>query len=159
MQVREALRLWQWMRSKGHSPKRVDRVWRDISDVVAKTLLSIQSTLAVNYNACKTSAGSSTPFSCFELLGFDILLTETLTPILIEVNHMPSYRTDSALDAQVKEGLITNTLELLNVSQNDRQRYLLRSACSPRFVCMANYLILQTARGEKEGCYKLYQKM
>ena len=41
---------------------------------------------------------------------------------------MPSYRTDSALDAQVKEGLITNTLELLNVSQNDRQRYLLRSA-------------------------------
>lgn len=120
--------LWQWMGTQGHSEERVARVWRDIGDVVTKTLISIQSTLAVNYASSKIGSANSTPFTCFEVLGFDILLTESLAPVLIEVNHTPSFRTDSALDAQVKEGLVSDTMQLLNVASDDRHKYLLRTA-------------------------------
>ena len=34
----------------------------------------------------------------FEILGFDILLDENLTAYLLEVNHAPSFGTDSPLD-------------------------------------------------------------
>eukprot|EP00605_Chrysophyceae_sp_TOSAG23-4_P000617 GSChrysophyteH1.ASY1.ANO1.695.1 assembled CDS len=118
--------LWDWMRDREIDPS---AVWADISDVVVKTLISIQSTLAQNYRACQTGGSESkTPFNCFELLGFDVLITDSLRAVLIEVNHMPSYRTDSALDKYIKEGLIENTLRLLNVSTEEKERYFARSA-------------------------------
>jgi hypothetical protein len=67
--------LWQWMVAQGHSAERVSQVWRDIADVIVKTLVGIQSTLAVNYNASKvTGAANHTPFTCFELLGYGFSL-------------------------------------------------------------------------------------
>ncbi len=117
--------LWEWMRTQSMDPS---EVWADISDVIVKTLISIQCTLAQSYRACQTTSELKTPFNCFELLGFDILLTDKLRATLIEVNHMPSYRTDSALDKFVKEGLIENTLRLLNVSVEEKDRCYARSA-------------------------------
>ena len=52
------------------------------------------------------------------------MLTEDLVPVLIEVNHMPSFKTDSVLDRNIKQPLIENTLALLNVTADERQRYL-----------------------------------
>jgi tubulin polyglutamylase TTLL6/13 len=42
---------------------------------------------------------------CFELLGFDILLDHKYKPLLLEVNHAPSFATHSPLDLHIKEGL------------------------------------------------------
>lgn len=117
--------LWEWMLNHNMN---AESVWRDISDVVVKTLISIQATLAQSYRSCKVDATAHTPFTCFEVLGFDIMITESLKPILVEVNHMPSFRTDSPLDSRIKIGLIENTLRLLNVSPDDRKRFQLRSA-------------------------------
>lgn len=39
---------------------------------------------------------------CFEILGFDILLDQKLKVWLLEVNHTPSFRTDTDLDKLVK---------------------------------------------------------
>ena len=39
---------------------------------------------------------------CFEILGFDIMLDENLKPYLIEINHAPSFNTDSPLDEKIK---------------------------------------------------------
>ena len=47
---------------------------------------------------------------CFEILGFDIFIDDTFKPWLLEVNHVPSFNTDTAVDREIKEGLIKDTL-------------------------------------------------
>jgi hypothetical protein len=59
-------------------------------------------------------------FCCFEILGFDIFLDEKLSPWLIEVNHSPSFNTDTLLDKVVKTKLITETMKLLSINPQDR---------------------------------------
>lgn len=56
---------------------------------------------------------------CFELLGFDILLDQNLKPWLLEVNHTPSFSTDSDLDHRIKFNLIKDTLKLVNVKRKN----------------------------------------
>jgi D-alanine-D-alanine ligase-like ATP-grasp enzyme len=57
---------------------------------------------------------------CFEILGFDILIDEKLKPWLIEINHAPSFGTDTCLDFKIKKNLLADTLELLNMSYNKK---------------------------------------
>lgn len=47
---------------------------------------------------------------CFEVLGFDIFLDHKAKPYVIEVNHTPSFATDSPLDSLIKKNLIRDTL-------------------------------------------------
>ena len=44
------------------------------------------------------------------------MVDDNLEPYLIEVNHAPSFSTDTPLDAQVKHDLLTDTFKLLNLS-------------------------------------------
>ena len=53
---------------------------------------------------------------CFEILGFDIILDKDCKPYLLEVNHAPSFATDSPLDYEVKYNLIADTFQLLGLS-------------------------------------------
>lgn len=53
---------------------------------------------------------------CFQILGFDILLDKNCKPYLLEVNHAPSFATDSPLDYDIKHGLIYDTFKLLNLT-------------------------------------------
>ena len=100
--------LWSWLEHQGHEPA---RIWFKISDIIVKTLISIQASLASAYNLCKTDDLNKTPFTCFEVLGFDILLRDNLEPVLLEVNHMPSFSTDTKLDTRVKSALIFDTMQ------------------------------------------------
>ncbi|GMF19898.1 unnamed protein product [Phytophthora lilii] len=75
-------------------------------------------------NDCPSISSSSTPPSCsFALLGMDVLVDGQLKPWLLEVNHLPSFGCDSPLDWSVKEPLISQTFDLLNISTNDKERY------------------------------------
>ena len=60
---------------------------------------------------------------CFEVLGFDIFLDESLKPWIIEVNHDPSYETDSPLDFKVKKQLVGDALRMLNLNYFRRIKY------------------------------------
>jgi tubulin polyglutamylase TTLL6/13 len=59
---------------------------------------------------------------CYEILGFDIFLDHKLQPWLIEVNHSPSFTTDTPLDHKIKYGLIRDTLKLLNLTMKRKFR-------------------------------------
>nr|XP_020665513.1 tubulin polyglutamylase TTLL6 isoform X2 [Pogona vitticeps] len=99
-----------------------ERIWKDIEDVVVKTLISAHPIIKHNYLTCFPS---HTMWSaCFEILGFDILLDRKLKPWLLEVNHSPSFSTDSWLDKEVKDQLLYDTLVLINLAACDKRKVL-----------------------------------
>ncbi len=53
---------------------------------------------------------------CFELLGFDIILNSDLKPLLLEVNHAPSFATDSPLDYEIKKKLFVDMFSMLGLT-------------------------------------------
>jgi len=57
---------------------------------------------------------------CFEILGMDVILDHKLKPWLLEVNHTPSFTTDTKIDELIKFNLINDTFNLLNINQTDK---------------------------------------
>eukprot|EP01012_Entosiphon_sulcatum_P029933 TRINITY_DN3668_c0_g1_i1.p1 TRINITY_DN3668_c0_g1~~TRINITY_DN3668_c0_g1_i1.p1 ORF type:complete len:718 (-),score=132.72 TRINITY_DN3668_c0_g1_i1:89-2242(-) len=101
------------------------KCWVGIEDVIIKTLISAQPQLKHVYNACFPHKNDG--HNCYEVLGFDIMLDHKQKPILLEVNHSPSFTTDSPLDHRIKFALIRETMQLINVRADDRQRESLRA--------------------------------
>ena len=93
--------------------KDIIKLQAQIDDIIIKTLCCVQPILAHYYKASQPSDLSNS--MCFEILGFDIIIDSNLTPFVLEVNHTPSFSTDSPLDWEIKKNLITDTLKLLNI--------------------------------------------
>ncbi|XP_032667080.1 uncharacterized protein LOC116842259 [Odontomachus brunneus] len=111
--------LNKWLKAKNID---VDELWVKIDEIIIKTVFAAYPVLKHSYHACfpthdKTSA-------CFELLGFDILIDWKLKPYLLEVNHSPSFHTDAQLDKDVKEGLLMDTFDILNLQQCDKKKII-----------------------------------
>ncbi|KAM5171207.1 tubulin polyglutamylase TTLL13 [Mantella aurantiaca] len=111
--------LWRWLENNKYD---TDKLWQDIEDVIIKTLISAHPILKHNYRTCFPNhiAGSA----CFEILGFDILLDKKLKPWVLEVNHSPSFTTDSRLDREVKDALLFDTLNLINLRACDKKKVI-----------------------------------
>ena len=54
----------------------------------------------------------------------DVMIDDKLKPWLIEVNSLPSFMCDSPLDHKVKSSLIKDTIHLLNLTPERRERLL-----------------------------------
>lgn len=82
-------------------------IFRKIEDIIIKTLVSGE-------NVINNATEMFVPFpgNCFELLGFDILIDDTLEPWLLEVNLSPSLNCDSPLDQKIKAHLISDLFNL-----------------------------------------------
>jgi len=52
------------------------------------------------------------------------LIDRFFKPWLIEVNHAPSFATDSPLDYEIKKKVLNDSLGLLNISQERREKYI-----------------------------------
>ncbi|CDW80207.1 tubulin-tyrosine ligase family protein [Stylonychia lemnae] len=111
--------IYDLFKEEGHN---IEELKSTIKDMIIKTLMSIQPQLAHNYKSCTPSHAEFR--SCFELLGFDILIDKKLKPWLLEVNHAPSFNDDTEVDKIVKTNLITDTFRLLDVSLQNKQRIL-----------------------------------
>lgn len=104
----------------------IKRVWSDIIALVIKTVIAVVPELKVYYQA-EIPPGKPGP-TCFQILGFDILMMKNLKPVLLEVNSNPSMRIEheqeispgvfeyvpSPVDEEVKVGVIRDTLRLMD---------------------------------------------
>ncbi|GFT91901.1 tubulin polyglutamylase TTLL6 [Nephila pilipes] len=87
------------------------KVWLQIDGIIVKTIISALPTFQRLF---RTAFPISTPVpSCFELLGFDILLDSSGKLYLLEVNRSPSLGTSSLLDKKMKKNLIKDILNMI----------------------------------------------
>lgn len=109
----------KWFVENGYD---IVKIWNSINDVIIKTLIAAHPILKHNYRTCFPNhiRGSA----CFEILGFDIILDRKLKPWVLEVNHSPSFTTDSKLDREIKDSLVHDTLVLVNFSSCDKRKYV-----------------------------------
>eukprot|EP00403_Amphidinium_massartii_P016318 CAMPEP_0178415868 /NCGR_PEP_ID=MMETSP0689_2-20121128/23771_1 /TAXON_ID=160604 /ORGANISM="Amphidinium massartii, Strain CS-259" /LENGTH=937 /DNA_ID=CAMNT_0020037197 /DNA_START=38 /DNA_END=2847 /DNA_ORIENTATION=+ len=109
--------VFQSLRSQGYD---VDALEREIEDLVVKTLIAVQPSLSHFYRSCQPDDTENG--MCFEVLGFDVMLDHKLQPWLLEVNHAPSFATESELDQLVKEEVLKDTFHLLHLSPEARRQ-------------------------------------
>ena len=103
------------------SGKSSTSLWASIKTMVVRSLIAVQPVLAHEYS--HTLPSSTDPFRCFELLGYDFLIDSKGRPWLLEVNHSPSFHTDSDLDVEVKDALIADTLRLVRPEPAAARRF------------------------------------
>lgn len=76
--------------------------------IIIKTIISGLPMMQNSYAQCKRSD----PSSCFQLLGFDILLNDKKELTLLQVNQNPSLSTETAFDHRLKYDLVRNIMEM-----------------------------------------------
>ena len=73
------------MLEQGHD---FDAIWQQIEELVVMSLLAVQPLLQLNYRTAFPATNDG--FSCFEVLGYDVLLDEKCRPWLLEVCSVPA---------------------------------------------------------------------
>nr|XP_048306878.1 tubulin polyglutamylase TTLL6 isoform X2 [Myodes glareolus] len=133
-----------YMKTHGYD---VEQIWRAIEDVIIKTLISAHPIIKHNYHSCFPSHTVNS--ACFEILGFDILLDRKLKPWLLEVNHSPSFSTDSKLDKEVKDSLLYDVLVLINLGNCDKKKVLEEERERGRFLqqCPSREIRMEEVKG------------
>ncbi|CAF2158159.1 unnamed protein product [Rotaria magnacalcarata] len=121
--------VWSQL-SQQFSLNEVERAKLLIEEMINKTILAILPEIRIEYV-------SELPLTrkqdrCFQIIGFDVILTDQLKPILLEVNANPSLRIDfdheneagkfisqpSPIDEEIKKPLVLETLKLVMRRRN-----------------------------------------
>lgn len=98
----------------------VEDMMTSIEDIAVKAAIAAQPALAHAFRACQPDDVENSV--CFQILGLDIMIDSNLKPWLIEVNHLSSFGTDSPLDKKIKQDLIQDTFQLLNLSVKRKKK-------------------------------------
>lgn len=88
------------------NPEKVGDLFVAIQDIVLASLLSVQKVMIQDKH-------------CFELYGYDIMISSELKPLLIEVNASPSLSANTTVDYEMKFALLDDTITVL-----DFEKYL-----------------------------------
>ena len=102
--------------------KDVNKIFEDIKDVIAKTIISIRDK-ELNIKMKNFGILHNT---FYEIYGFDILIDTNDKPWLIEVNYNPSLESYSMIDKVVKTSVYSdmlNTIGLLSYSHIDERTF------------------------------------
>lgn len=110
--------VWSYIDSHGGDSKELQQ---KIKSLIVKTFCAVQPQLAQPYRTSQPNDVENN--MCFEILGFDILVDSSLNPWLLEVNHSPSFSTDTPFDYRIKEQLVYDTIKLLNLDPNTKVKY------------------------------------
>jgi tubulin polyglutamylase TTLL6/13 len=96
----------------------LSEVKRKLNDAIVKTLILGHPLVAHQYRFCQPEDEQRN--MCFHILGIDVMLDEECKPYVVEVNHTPSFVTDTPLDYHIKFSLIKDTLTLMNINPQSR---------------------------------------
>lgn len=92
----------------------MELVWSRIYDLIIKSLLCVDSHIQQGLRKMNVKN------SCFELLGYDVLIDSDLKPWLMEVNLSPSLATESPLDLKIKSNLFLDSMNLICIKKHDK---------------------------------------
>ena len=103
-----------------------------IKDCIIKTMISGLPHLTNTYRSCQPQNYAAN--MCFELLGFDVMLTDKAEPIILEINHTPSFTTDTPLDQFIKFNYIKDSLTIMNINEKTKNQLIKiqKEACQLR---------------------------
>ena len=119
-----------------YSQERCDKLWADMRDVVALSVLSsekihgqavasmVRQRLVINiikFGVILTMDRSHS----FEILGYDILIDNNLKPWLLEINHTPSLEPLTELENGIKRNMIRDLFDLVDIT--DQRRLLVNA--------------------------------
>lgn len=88
-----------------------------IKDIIIKTVLSVEGLIY-------SSAQMHVPYknNCFDLLGFDVLIDDSLEAWLLEVNLSPSLNCDSPLDQKIKGEMLADLFTMIGIVPVDMRK-------------------------------------
>ena len=103
-----------------------------IESLIIKTLITVQPSLKhylnipnkAQYEFNGKDHKDQVNSMCFEILGFDVLIDEKLKPWLIEINHAPSFATDTPLDFKMKKDVIADAIQLLGMTYSRKKKFI-----------------------------------
>ena len=94
-----------------------EKLWDEICAVVVKSVLSAEKDMLLGVRTLVRNRST-----CFDLLGYDILLDKKLKPFVIEINHSPSMAPLTDMENFVKRGMLSDYMKLADVALQDREK-------------------------------------
>ena len=96
---------------------RTSAMWKEIDDLVAKTIIAAEPTLVAATDAAfpGPSSRGEPARSCFQIFGFDVMLDAECKPWLLEVNNDPALRTASPLDLKIKSRMLIDAFNVVGL--------------------------------------------
>lgn len=97
-----------------HGEERVNKLFKDIQDVIIRSLICVQNVMINDKH-------------CFELYGYDIMIDNNLKVWLIEANAAPSFSSSSDHDYLLKFSVINDCLDIVinsNGNNDDNKQQL-----------------------------------
>lgn len=85
----------------------VDLIWEQIYDLIIKSILSSERYISYYTKEKFTKCNRS-----FEIFGYDVMIDDTLKPVLMEINLSPSLSLESKMDIKLKTKLITEMFNM-----------------------------------------------
>jgi len=145
--------VWRYVTQCGGN---ADQIKAEIKRSIIKTFCAVQPLLSHMYRSCQPNDCSND--KCFELLGFDIMLDQKFKPWLLEVNHAPSFSTDTPFDYKTKSALLTDTFKLLNFKLSRRQKYEAKKLAAQQIRLVAGKVV-SFKKTKEDKLLKKAQKM
>jgi tubulin polyglutamylase TTLL6/13 len=112
--------IWKLLEAQGVD---TSLIFENIKSAVIKTISSIQPIMKHIYMSSQPD--DFTGGMCFEILGFDVLIKRNLKPVVLEVNHAPSFNSDTPFDFKVKSEMLKNAFEILDVNI-ERRNFIIK---------------------------------